>query len=284
MDQEQSCARGSMLIVAQTSKDADRLGALGMSPSPPTSDDDDVVHTGYWAQAEVLAKQRGAVNEMRHGVAYGWFCFCHHTAIACAFLAMIAFGFCPSFPALCAWWVYGDFYSAVLHCALDHKRSTTVPVIGPVATAFQEHHNFPNESTLGKGLPRMLDDVVRIQYICGVVTWMLGQRTTVTAVHILMKCITTAYGTQIGHYFAHCPQHAPTVIKWLQRTGLLLPPAHHSQHHKDPYEKNFGIVNGLSNPITNLFLSNETPFPAIFSAWIFLTAYDIVVIERLFYT
>lgn len=88
----------------------------------------------------------------------------------------------------------------------------------------------------------------------------------------------------MGHYYAHCPNLAPEPLKALQRAGILLPPAHHWQHHKAPYAVNFGIVNGLSNRALNLALRTDGPlyrFEAVLLLWVLLTAFDVVVAERL---
>jgi hypothetical protein len=50
---------------------------------------------------------------------------------------------------------------------------------------------------------------------------------------------------------------------------LLLPPKHHiGGHHVKPHDRNFGIVNGLSNYFLNPFLGDEKPsLPACLAAW-----------------
>ena len=44
-------------------------------------------------------------------------------------------------------------------------------------------------------------------------TWILGQRTTVTAVLIVMKCTTCAYGTQLGRDQPRYPHTTWTGVK-----------------------------------------------------------------------
>ena len=103
-----------------------------------------------------------------------------------------------------------------------------------------------------------------------------------TALVTLMKLIFCAYGTQVGHYYAHAtPERVPYVVKVLQRMHLLLPPHHHWQHHKAPYECNFGIVNGLSAWFLNFPLRDLYRFEVVMVAWAFLTCFDCTLIERI---
>ena len=101
---------------------------------------------------------------------------------------------------------------------------------------------------------------------------------------MLLKLLCCAYGTQVGHYYAHAtPERVPAVVRTLQRWHVLLPPAHHWQHHKDPYESNFGIVSGLSAKLFgfNFFLRDCYRFGWVISLWAFLTFFDVALMERL---
>lgn len=211
-------------------------------------------------------------------------CAIHHGLIASAVLAIALAGpsYWPSI-ALTIWMVlYADIYSAVLHCALDDKRCLPIPGIGPVAKGFQDHHDFPIASTQGKGLWVLMCDTVRIQWIVAGCAALFGRWTYNTALLVLMKLIFCAYGTQVGHYYAHAnPERVPSVVKALQGLHLLLPPAHHWQHHKCPYEINFGIVNGLSASFLNYPLRELYRFEVVMTAWAFLTLFDCAIMERL---
>jgi hypothetical protein len=100
-----------------------------------------------------------------------------------------------------------------------------------------------------------------------------------------MKSCFSAFLRQVGHYYAHCIHLAPAPIKWLQRAHILLPPAEHWQHHKAPYAVNFGIVNGLSNYMLNPIVRSDRKgfsFEVVAATWLVLTAFDVVVAERIF--
>ena len=129
----------------------------------------------------------------------------------------------------------------------------------------------------------LCDDTVRIQWICGGLTLLFSRkRDYTTYVMILLKSLTCAYGTQVGHYYAHCVHIAPWPVKLLQKVHILLPPVQHWQHHKSPYEVCFGIVNGLSNHHLNPVYLRNLSFPACLGLWCFLTAFDIALIEQVF--
>ena len=232
--------------------------------------------------SRVLAK------EQRHSVPYRLFCFVHHISVLCLIGWFVSMGplYWPSILSVVVWWVYSDVYSAILHCALDDPRALHIPLIKSVAKGFQEHHIYPIESTMGKGIYQLFSDTVRIHWVVTSLAFMISsKRDTGTLLQSLLKTLTCAYGTQVGHYYAHCSQDAPVAIKWLQKTHLLLPPAHHWGHHKEPYSVNFGIVNGLSNRVMNIFLKTTGPlynFYVVTSLWAVLTVFDIVVAERLF--
>jgi ubiquitin-conjugating enzyme E2 variant len=50
------------------------------------------------------------------------------------------------------------------------------------------------------------------------------------------------------HKWAHLDQ-PPTVVRWLQWSGLILRPKHHDIHHAAPHDKYYCITVGWMNPI-----------------------------------
>lgn len=211
----------------------------------------------------------------------------HHcsVALACVAIALMGRKYWPSLTMVIFMWLYSDLYSAILHAALDDKKSLNYPGIAPVARGFQDHHDYPMESTLGKGLYELCCDTVRIQWITGSLSLLFSRSSYTTLLLIILKWLTCAYGTQVGHYYAHCGNHAPVFIRLLQKTHLLLPPKAHWTHHIAPYECNFGIVNGLANYMMNPILLTSGPFykfEVVLGAWIFLTCFDVAIIERIF--
>lgn len=151
------------------------------------------------------------------------------------------------------------------------------------ARGFQAHHEYPLASTHGRGLYRMICDTQRIQLITMGAAVVFGRWNVMTARLVLMKLIVSAYGGATGHFYAHGGgKGRGPVIRTLQRLHLLLPPKHHvGGHHEKPHDKNFGIVNGLSNYLLNPLLGDEAPsLLACLALWAFLSLFDVAIIER----
>lgn len=50
---------------------------------------------------------------------------------------------------------------------------------------------------------------------------------------------------QVPHYYAH--RKSPRVVRWLQRTGIIISPQHHAEHHRGAFDRNFCILSGWNN-------------------------------------
>ena len=225
-----------------------------------------------------------------------------------------------------------------------HPTSPHLTSPHPTPRFPQEHHDFPQETTSGKGLLVLCSDTVRIQWIVMCCSLAAGKRDETTWALILCKQLCCAYGTQFGHYYAHNRHLCVGMLKplaWLQDAHILLPPAHHWNHHKvaalgshsrppasqrththtrthtrartrahtytlspaptatptspptsrptlhpppvlkAPYNKNFGIVSGLSNPALNPILHpDHYQFYVILALWCFFTIFDVAIIEQ----
>jgi len=216
---------------------------------------------------------------------YVYFCNLHHVGMALWTLYTIVFGPRPYLLMTVGMYLYSDMYSALLHSVLDDKKALAIPGIAPVAKGFQEHHDFPQETTSGKGLLVLCSDTVRIQWVCAIFSLLIGRRDSTTFALVLLKLLCCAYGTQFGHYYAHNRHLCVGWLKplsWLQDAHILLPPSHHWNHHKAPYSKNFGIVSGLSNFFLNPVLHPDNyQFYVILTLWTLFTMFDVAVIEQL---
>jgi hypothetical protein len=129
----------------------------------------------------------------------------------------------------------------------------------------------------------MICDTQRIQLITIGAAVVFGRWNLMTARLVLMKLVTSAYGGATGHFYAHGGgKGRGPVIRTMQKLHLLLPPKHHvGGHHVAPHDKNFGIVNGLSNYFLNpLLWSNSPPLWVCLASWAFLSLFDVAIIER----
>ncbi len=50
------------------------------------------------------------------------------------------------------------------------------------------------------------------------------------------------------HQWAHLPV-VPGPVDWLQRHGLILPPAHHLGHHSGDHSARYCVTSGWLNPL-----------------------------------
>jgi len=214
-----------------------------------------------------------------------WWHAAHHASVAAVVLGVAAFApsELPSFPLVAFMFLYSDVYLAVLHSMFDREEALSLPILGETAVGFQMHHDHPVASTKGVGMYRLFCDSVRIQWLTGACGICFSGHSALAVRIIILKWIFAAYGSQFSHYWAHTvSSERPPIIRALQRLNVLLPSRLHLQgHHTPPYNKHFGIVNGLSDPILNPVVTNMS-FPALFAAWAFLTLFDVGVIEALF--
>ncbi len=62
-----------------------------------------------------------------------------------------------------------------------------------------------------------------------------------------------AISTQ-AHYWAHRPSLAPSVVRMLQKTGILQSAKGHARHHRPPQANSYCILTDWLNPILNKVL------------------------------
>lgn len=213
-----------------------------------------------------------------------WWQAVHHMMFVCFSLGVAIFApwALPPLPLVVFMFLYGDFMSALLHCTFDHEECLDLPVLGFVANGFQMHHAYPAESTSGVGLYRLCCDTVRVQWIL-LATFALFSSHSVLAAQILyLKMLFAAYGSAVGHFYAHHPaKERPAVVHLLQRLHILLPPQHHAVHHKAPYREHLTSVSGLADSLINPILRSSEFLPCIATLGV-LTVVDNRVIEAMF--
>jgi len=64
---------------------------------------------------------------------------------------------------------------------------------------------------------------------------------------LLLGLATGSFGTNLFHKWAHEP-NPPVVVRWLQRSRLILGPERHQHHHSD-YSRGFCVTSGWMNPV-----------------------------------
>lgn len=185
----------------------------------------------------------------------------------------------------------GDAFTGVSHFAFDYVIPYDVPILGPIALEFNEHHDHPTldpsdyTTNFTKGafaslpfsvsafLPLMLAPSSSIAFfasslLIGLSAWALFFHQIHSYAHmgstlppevfqrrieeIRLLPTRSAQREALGALFATIP--IPRPIRALQRAGLILSPENHNIHHFH-FESHFSSVNGWSDAALNPFLT-----------------------------
>lgn len=148
-----------------------------------------------------------------------------------------------------------DFVTGMLHWAADTYGSENTLVVGPsLIKPFRLHHIYPRDictHNLVMTVGNACILAVPVLSFCLYVMWVMpapGWLALIMAWAAVLAGTTVA--TNQFHKWAH--QESPSgLARWLQRTRLVLEPAHHRLHHTAPYNMHYCITNGWLNPILN---------------------------------
>lgn len=127
-------------------------------------------------------------------------------------------------------YIVADFLAALYHLFTDRGWNTKTQVAW-----FLNHHERPWTMTFD--LQPFLAGVPIIVAGCFVWPWFL------VSLGVFL-CL-----AQVPHYYVH--HEAPRFMKSLQRSGLILRPALHQQHHKVSFERDYCVLNGWTNRLVN---------------------------------
>ena len=157
-------------------------------------------------------------------------------------------------------YILADFLSGFVHFLGDTFGSPTTPIIGPAFVfPFREHHKEPEAITHHDfietnghnclvSIPVMMIMAhVLVKY--AVVSALAGFAFATSFFLILGVFLTNQF-----HKWAHM-KNVSAFIRFLQRTRLILSPAHHKIHHTSPYTRYFCITTGWLN-----FVLDRTQF------------------------
>lgn len=145
-----------------------------------------------------------------------------------------------------------DFISGIIHWAADTWGKPDTPVLGRhFIQPFREHHVDQlaitrHDFVETNGNNCLFATPVLFSALCVPVSSPLGIFCSAMLFFIALFLLAT---NQI-HKWAHS-EKVPALAAWLQRTRLILAPAHHSIHHTSPFARNYCITNGWMNaPLT----------------------------------
>jgi ubiquitin-conjugating enzyme E2 variant len=139
-----------------------------------------------------------------------------------------------------------DVVSGVFHWAGDALGDADTPFVGSRFIApFRDHHTDP------LGITRYGFVATNGNTAVGVLPFVLALWFGLPAPRGpgLFVATLVASGATFGcasnqfHKWAHAPR-VPPVVAWLQRVGLVLPPAQHALHHAPPFDRHYCITVG----------------------------------------
>jgi ubiquitin-conjugating enzyme E2 variant len=166
----------------------------------------------------------------------------------------------PTLVAVAAGLLAADFVSGVIHWAGDTWGNEGTFWIGPrFIRPFRFHHAQPMDM-LGSHFFTTNGDTALASLPFLLIPFALPLDTQAVQATSIFLWTVGAWGmwTHQFHKWAHM-KSAPRVVRFLQRVGLILRPAHHRRHHRSPFAINYCITTGWCNPV----LTRIRFFPAL---------------------
>ena len=158
----------------------------------------------------------------------------------------------PVFPALLVGYLFADLISGTVHWFCDTFFDDDTPIIGSIIIQpFRDHHVHPQRITSYRFIEQDTTNFFIMLLPLAVAFWMGEPRPgSVGALFwccLLLGLATGSFGTNLFHKWAHEP-NPPVVVRWLQRSRLILGPERHQHHHSD-YSRGFCVTSGWMNPV-----------------------------------
>lgn len=151
--------------------------------------------------------------------------------------------------------VLGDLVSGLVHWTADTYFSEGTPIIGQsLVKPFRLHHLYPRDictHDLVTTVGNVCIIAVPVLAVCISLLWFYEDSSWLAflILCIALMSLATVLTNQF-HKWAH--QESPSrFVRFLQRTRLVLGPAHHQIHHTKPFNMHYCITNGWLNPLLN---------------------------------
>jgi hypothetical protein len=151
--------------------------------------------------------------------------------------------------------ILGDLVSGLVHWTADTYFSEDTPIIGQsLVKPFRLHHLYPRDictHDLVTTVGNVCILAVPVLAVCISLLWFYEDSSWLAFVILCIALMSLATVlTNQFHKWAH--QEAPSrFVRLLQRSRLVLNPAHHQVHHTKPFNMHYCITNGWLNPLLN---------------------------------
>ncbi len=161
-------------------------------------------------------------------------------------------------------WMLSDMGTGTLHWLGDRFFHPTTPVLGVLFVfPFREHHIDPKKMTRHDFFELCGTSGILLGIIFMLSYLVRGSQGDLVSFSLFFFGL-FAFLTNLFHKWAHEDNLSP-VIQFLQKTGLILDPVHHSVHHKS-YDTYYCVTHGHMNR----FLHNIKFFPTMEKILFFL--------------
>jgi len=145
-------------------------------------------------------------------------------------------------------WLAADLLSGIVHWFCDRFFEETSPVIGRVLIApFREHHRDPLAMTRHGFLELTGNSCFGLLPVLLAVA--AGRGGIVADAAIVAGAVAVG-ATNFFHKWAHAGD-VPPAVAWLQARRLILPPAHHADHHREDHAGRYCVTAGWLNGLVD---------------------------------
>jgi TMEM189-like protein len=164
-------------------------------------------------------------------------------------------------------YLFVDFVSGLVHWFGDTGGDAATPVFGPLFfRTFVEHHfdalaitRHGAAEVNGTNAFLILPFLIAAHAVAGPHAVALGGARW--ALGCLMASL-AGWGLIVNQ--AHCWAHEPAppaAARLLQRLRVLLPPAHHAQHHRPPFRRNYCVLAGRCDGLVERLVQSSAVAP-----------------------
>jgi plasmanylethanolamine desaturase len=191
-------------------------------------------------------------------------------------------------PVAFAWWmpivaaaaaIGADLISGLVHWTADTWGSESLPMIGRrFLRPFRVHHLNPDDFLRRDPIDCNGDvAMLNVPILAAALMLPLSAAGGRIAVLAMVAFSAAALPTNQVHQWAHMPS-PPSLVRWLQRRGIILSRDEHARHHAEPYVINYCIATGWCNRC----LTAIRFFPALERAITSITGWEPRRDEKLF--
>ncbi len=146
-----------------------------------------------------------------------------------------------------------DVATGATHWLFDRCFDETTPLLGPAFVGpFREHHRDPTAIARHGFLEVSGNNALALCPALWLSTPLapgFGHGLAETlGLGFAGAGIAAAFVTNSIHRWAHAAE-VPSVVRWLQRRGFILPPEHHALHHRGAHDRAYCVTTGWMNPL-----------------------------------